>query len=531
MRGLVTVVFQFCITLGILFSAVITLATRKKWSRACYRVPIGFQFIWAVGLLVCLYWCPESPRWYYKIGQKNRAELAVIKLQRIPQVASEAEKLKADAGVKQEMEEIMYGRKHHVGEANVAPEEKDFSASRYLQSWKLCFKGPFQQRSCNLKRTLFGVCLMMFQQLTGVNFLFYFGAAFFKHHGFSNPFVLAVGLRAVNVISTLASFVVVPAVRRRALLMYGAAAMGLCQLTVGLLYVGSAGSDNEWMNIGGNLARPQHVPVWLVWTSMVFISLYIFAFATTWGPGAWSLLGDIFPMETRARAIGIATAFNWLTNAIVCFVTPLIVDEEHGNLGMKVFLVWSGCSFVAFGFVYFLVPETCGRTLEEVAFKFDFGARNVDDLSLEKGGRGGQVERIVSDWATILMEKEKEEDELKAKARAARAASKKWYSVIFNKDGSGSESGDSEDSDDDLKQKTERVGSTGSWWSAQTAVSDFRLPVYTQHANTEVSSGNSRVEVKYKKWNIFKKTVIKSFVDDEEGIDGSVSPKAVHKKE
>ncbi|KAK3986821.1 general substrate transporter, partial [Cladorrhinum sp. PSN332] len=368
-RGHVTVMFQFSITLGLLLSACVTMTTRKVWSLACYRIPISIQFIWAFGLLAGLCVLPESPRWYVKVGRFKRAKLAVMELERVPMPGNDPENWKSDPGVEQEMKEIMYGRHHHSGDANVAPEEKEqnFTVSRYCRSWKLCFAGPWHRRSCNFKRTLFGAALMMFQQLTGVNFVFYFGAAFFKQQGFSNPFVLAVGLGAVNVASTLASFIIVPATRRRMLLMSGAAAMGICQLTVGLIDVVYTLRHNDWESNGsGSFERPQHVPAWFVWTTMTAISLYIFCYATTWGPGAWILLGEVFPMEIRARAIGIATATNWIFNSFVCFVTPLMVDKGHGNLGMWVFLIWSGTSVAAFLFVFLFVPETAGRTLEEV---------------------------------------------------------------------------------------------------------------------------------------------------------------------
>ncbi|KAK4161363.1 general substrate transporter [Cladorrhinum sp. PSN259] len=369
LRGHVIVMFQFSITLGLLLASCVTMTTRKLWSPAAYRIPIGLQFIWGVGLMVGLYVLPESPRWYVKVGRVNRAKIAVMRLRRVPMPGGNPKEWETDPGVEAEMKEIEEGRQHYSGDGNVTHEEaeQNFTVSRYCRSWKLCLEGPWSLTSCNAKRTLFGAALMMFQQLTGVNFVFYFGATLFKQQGFSNPFVLAAGLGAVNVVSTLVSFVIVPAARRRMLLMGGAAAMGLCQLTVGLL------------------ERPHQVPSWFMATTMTAIGLYIFSYATTWGPGAWSLLGEIFPMHIRARAIGISAATNWLFNSVVCFITPLMVDQAHGNLGMWVFLIWSGSSVAAFVFVFYFVPETSGRTLEEVAFNLDFGARKIKHRHMESG--------------------------------------------------------------------------------------------------------------------------------------------------
>ncbi|KAK4465350.1 high-affinity glucose transporter RGT2, partial [Cladorrhinum samala] len=353
-RGYVTCVFQFSVTVGLLFSSCMTMATRKFWGPESYRVPIGLQFLWGTGLLAGLLSLPESPRWYVKVGRVRRAKLALMSLIGVP-IPAKGEEWPKDPRVEEEMEDILFNRNARLAaEAHVTADEadEDLTVSRYYLSWKKCFQGPWSQPSCSAKRTLFGAALMMFQQVTGINFIFYFGATFFKQQGFSNSFVVIVGLTTVNVVSTTVSLIMVPTVRRRPLLMSGAAAMALCQLTVGLIY--------------GTAQHPQHAPEWLTFTTMIGVSIYIFSYAATWGPGAWTLLGEIFPMETRSRSIGIATATNWIFNSIACFITPLMVERDHGGLGMWVFLIWCGTSIGALAFVYLFVPETYGRTLEEI---------------------------------------------------------------------------------------------------------------------------------------------------------------------
>merc|ERR1711964_690353 len=99
---------------------------------------------------------------------------------------------------------------------------------------------------------------------------------------------------------------------------------------------------------------------------IAFIAIFIFFFATTWGPGAWILIGEIFPLPIRSRGVGLSTASNWLWNTIIAVITPYMVGEEHGNLKSSVFFVWGGLCTAAFVYSYLLVPETKGLSLEQV---------------------------------------------------------------------------------------------------------------------------------------------------------------------
>ncbi|GMF49320.1 unnamed protein product [[Candida] boidinii] len=99
---------------------------------------------------------------------------------------------------------------------------------------------------------------------------------------------------------------------------------------------------------------------------IAFICIYIFCFATTWGPGAWVLIGEIFPLTIRSRGVGLSTASNWLWNCIIAVITPYMVDKDRGNLGAKVFFIWGSLCAVCLLYAYILIPETKGLTLEQV---------------------------------------------------------------------------------------------------------------------------------------------------------------------
>lgn len=99
---------------------------------------------------------------------------------------------------------------------------------------------------------------------------------------------------------------------------------------------------------------------------IVFTCLYIAFFAATWGPAAWVVTGEIYPLPIRAKGVALATASNWLWNCIIAVITPYMVDSAYGNLKTKVFFVWGCALFLCLLFAFFVIPETKGLSLEQV---------------------------------------------------------------------------------------------------------------------------------------------------------------------
>lgn len=93
---------------------------------------------------------------------------------------------------------------------------------------------------------------------------------------------------------------------------------------------------------------------------IAFICIYIFSFASTWGLGAWVVVGEIFPLPIRSRGVALSVSSNWLWNCVIAVINPYMVGPDQGNLGAKVFFVW-GCLCVGcFLWAFFLVYETKG---------------------------------------------------------------------------------------------------------------------------------------------------------------------------
>lgn len=97
-------------------------------------------------------------------------------------------------------------------------------------------------------------------------------------------------------------------------------------------------------------------------------------FAATWGPIAWVVTGEIYPLEIRAKAMSLSTASNWLWNFAIGYATPYLVDKtttgpagiKAADLGAKVFFIWGSTCVGCWVFTYFCIPETKGLSLEQI---------------------------------------------------------------------------------------------------------------------------------------------------------------------
>merc|ERR1711977_361033 len=344
-RGALVAGYQFCITIGLLLAACVVYACENKSGPESYRIPIGIQFAWAIILAGGLFFLPGSPRYCVK---KGRLEDASRSLQRLRGQPAESEY------IQNELAEII---------ANEEYERSVIPSAGFFDSWANCFKGSLFKQSSNIRRTILGTSLQMMQQWTGVNFIFYYSTPFLQStSAISNTFLISLIFTLVNVCSTPLSFWAVEKLGRRPLLVWGALGMLICQFLVAIIGV-TVGFNHTSPDANGD---PIADNISAVNAQIAFIAIFIFFFATTWGPGAWILIGEIFPLPIRSRGVGLSTASNWLWNTIIAVITPYMVGEEHGNLKSSVFFVWGGLCTAAFVYSYFLIPETKGLTLEQV---------------------------------------------------------------------------------------------------------------------------------------------------------------------
>lgn len=290
---------------------------------------------------------PDSPRYFVKRGRLDRATDALSRLRGQP----------ADSEyIQVELAEIV---------ANEEYERQLIPNTTWFGSWANCFKGSVFSAKSNLRRTILGTSLQMMQQWTGVNFIFYYSTPFLQSTGaISNTFLISLIFTLVNVCSTPISFWTVERFGRRSILIIGAFGMLVCQFLVAIIGVTVGFNHTHPDPADPDASIADNIPA--VNAQIAFIAIFIFFFASTWGPGAWILIGEIFPLPIRSRGVALSTASNWLWNTIIAVITPYMVGETHGNLKSSVFFVWGGLCTCAFVYSYFLVPETKGLSLEQV---------------------------------------------------------------------------------------------------------------------------------------------------------------------
>jgi MFS family permease len=129
-----------------------------------------------------------------------------------------------------------------------------------------------------------------------VNFVFYYFSSFAQTIGLKNAFVISMITTAVNVGSTPLSFWAIERLGRRTLLIYGAIGMLICEFLIAIIGTVDSGSKAASTCL------------------IVFTCIYIFFFATTWGPGAWVLIGEIFPLPIRSKGVALSVSFPFLSS-------------------------------------------------------------------------------------------------------------------------------------------------------------------------------------------------------------------------
>ena len=198
-----------------------------------------------------------------------------------------------------------------------------------------------------------GMAIAAFQQLVGINAIFYYSTTLWQSVGFSesDSFTTSVITSVVNVVMTLGAIAFVDRIGRRKLLMIGSAGMfvGLLAATVSFF---------QAEDINGEISLPG------IWgpVALVGANLFVVFFAATWGPVMWVTLGEVFPNNIRSLALGLGAMVNWIFNFIVTLAFPWVSD----NFGVWImYAIFTAFAVLSFWFVKTKLPELSGRELED----------------------------------------------------------------------------------------------------------------------------------------------------------------------
>jgi sugar porter (SP) family MFS transporter len=304
-RGGFVALFQLAITVGIFLAYLVNYAFAPihGW-RWMFLCGVVPALVLFVGVLVL----PRSPRWLALVGREREARAVLASI--------------GEGDADQELAEIEASFEH--GQA----------------SWR--------ELSAPLARNalLVGLGLGIFQQFIGINTVVYYAPTILQLSGFRSATVAilaTLGVGAVNVAMTMVAVRLIDRVGRRPLLLGGLIPMGLSLVAIGIAF-----------DLGSGPVR---------WIAIASLIVYVGSFAVSWGWGFWLLNAELYPLEVRGRGTGLVVMVQWVANLAVSLTFLLLI---HAIGKPATFWLYAGMCLAAIVFTAAFVPETRGKTLEEI---------------------------------------------------------------------------------------------------------------------------------------------------------------------
>ncbi|TPX52967.1 hypothetical protein SeMB42_g01079 [Synchytrium endobioticum] len=319
-RGTVVSIFQLAITLGILVASAVNTGIIKglDGTETEWRLSFGLQILPGLFLISTIMLLPESPRY---LAMKNQWEETLDVLAKI------YNRPRDSAPVQDEFREIRLSveRDRAIGTA----------------SWSELLLPNIR------KRVLMVIILQLFQQWTGINVIMYYAASLFTDMGFHNAassttFVIVNA--AINFVATFPALYLVETAGRRQLLIWGGVGITVSHILVTSCLKASENNPSA------------------AWGGIIFVYTFVLSFATTWGPIVWVIQSEVLPLRVRSKGVGLGTVSNWVWNAVIAKVAPII----GANWGIYQYLVYAIFGIAMTSYAYFWVPETKGVELEEM---------------------------------------------------------------------------------------------------------------------------------------------------------------------
>ena len=357
-RGTLLALEEWSIVFGIVLAYWITYGTRllgggqSEWA---FRLPFVLQLVPGLLLGLGIFFVPFSPRWLASVGRNDDALLSLARLRasRVddPRVRDEWLSIRAETVFQEEAI-----AKQHPKLVSDCPSR--WKAAR-LEIAKF---GDLFRHGC-WRRTMVGVGLMLFQQWVGINALIYYAPTIFRQLGVDAELSLILSgiMNVMQLVGVTIGITLMDRLGRRPLLLIGAAAMAICHAVVAAV-VGLYGSDWTGHEAAGYGAASA-------------LMIYMLAFGMTWGPIPWSMPAEIFPGRLRAKGVAASTCSNWLFNWVVGAATPVMLQ----SIGFGTYVFFSAICTIAGGWVFACVPETRGKSLEDMDRVFDDSAGGAAD--------------------------------------------------------------------------------------------------------------------------------------------------------
>lgn len=329
LRGRLATMQQMSIVLGI-FAALVSnalivraaggAAVELGWGLPAWRWMFLVAVVPSTAYVIAAALLPESPRYLVMRGDRAGAARTLQRLHRVP-----------------------------GGDAELGVATIETTLHEVRPAWSHLFSRPGVLKPI----VWLGIALAALQALVGIDVIFYYSTSLWAQVGFGEEqaFWLSALTSLINVAATVVAIFLVDRVGRRRLLLTGSVGM---TISLTLMAIGFA----QAREAGDGLA---FVDAWGVVT-LVAANLFVVAFAVSWGPVVWVLVGEMFPNLLRARAASLAAAANWTAGIAVNLTFPSLRDLSlPGSYGL--YALFAAASFVL---VRRALPETANRALEEM---------------------------------------------------------------------------------------------------------------------------------------------------------------------
>ncbi|XP_060925796.1 solute carrier family 2, facilitated glucose transporter member 1 [Limanda limanda] len=316
LRGALGTLHQLGIVLGILIAQVFGMEALMG-NESFWPLLLGFTFIPAVVQCILLPLCPESPRFLLiNRNEENKAKTVLKKLRGTTDVSADMQEMK------EESRQMMREKKVNIKELFMSPH----------------YRQPL----------LVAVILQLSQQLSGINAIFYYSTQIFEKAGVAQPVYATIGAGVVNTAFTVVSLFVVERAGRRSLHLLGLMGMAVSAvlMTIALALL----EEYKWMS----------------YLSIVAIFSFVAFFEIGPGPIPWFIVAELFSQGPRPAAMAIAGLSNWTAN----FIVGMSFQYVQEYCGPYVFVIFTVLLLFFFVFTYFKVPETKGRTFDEITAGF-----------------------------------------------------------------------------------------------------------------------------------------------------------------
>ncbi|KAL2019076.1 hypothetical protein VTK56DRAFT_10107 [Thermocarpiscus australiensis] len=347
LRGFLTTSVNLAFVIGQFIAQGVAAGLESRLDAWAYKAPFALQWLWPVILLAGLPFAPESPYWLVRQGRKADARRALVKL--------------SSSKNPPDIDQVLLG----IEQTDLLEQELEVTSSY----WDCFGKGV------HLVRTEISVMVYLIQVIGG-NPLIAYASYFFEQAGLdpSDAFNMGVGNTALGFVGTVTSWPLINyfGFGRRTIYNAGVGLMTLLLFIIGFLSIPT-----------GNRAA--------IWAMATLMDIWTFVYQMTVGPICFVIISEISATRLRTKTIAIATAVQAAATIVTTVAMPYMLNADEANWGGKAGFLFAGISFVCFMWCHFRLPESRGRTFEEldILFQRKIPARHFKDYDLLGEGEVG----------------------------------------------------------------------------------------------------------------------------------------------